>query len=88
MDKSNNELILFFFAPQNLRKLQNFNSLMGVVGSLSHSALARLTKTMECVPVEERKALKELTALVSSSSNFSAYRKALAEAKGFKIPIL
>jgi hypothetical protein len=43
---------------------------------------------MECVPVDERKVLKELTALVSSSSNFSAYRKALTESKGFKIPIL
>ncbi len=79
---------LIYIALQNLRKLQNFNSLMGVVGSLSHSALARLTKTMECVPVDERKVLKELTALVSSSSNFSAYRKALTESKGFKIPIL
>jgi RAS guanyl-releasing protein 3 len=81
-------LISFFLSLQNLRKLQNFNSLMGVVGSLSHSALARLTKTMECVPVEERKALKDLTTLISSAANFSAYRKALAEAKGFKIPIL
>jgi hypothetical protein len=61
---------------------------MGVVGSLSHSALARLTKTMDCVPPEERKTLKELATLVSSSANFSLYRKALAESKGFKIPIL
>ncbi|OXA42819.1 RAS guanyl-releasing protein 1 [Folsomia candida] len=81
-------IVKFVHVAQNLRKLQNFNSLMGVVGSLSHSALARLTKTMDCVPVEERKVLKELTALVSSSSNFSAYRKALTEGKGFKIPIL
>jgi len=73
---------------QNLRGLQNFNSLMGVVGSLSHSAIARLTKTMDCVPAEERKTLQELTTLVSSASNFRHYRKTLAECKGFKLPIL
>ena len=61
---------------------------MAVVGSLSHSALARLSKTMECVPSEEKKILSDLTKLVSSVSNFSLYRKALQESKGFKIPIL
>ncbi len=30
--------------------MQNFNTLMAVVGGLSHSALARLSKTNACIP--------------------------------------
>ncbi|XP_023240433.1 ras guanyl-releasing protein 3-like isoform X2 [Centruroides sculpturatus] len=78
----------FVSVAKKLLQLQNFNSLMAVVGGLSHSALARLTRTMAAVPSETIKSLEELTDLLSSASNFTNYRKALAESKGFRIPIL
>ena len=34
---------------QHLRQMQNFNTLMAVVGGLTHSALARLSKTNACI---------------------------------------
>ena len=42
---------------QKLRGLQNFNTLMAVVGGLTHSALARLSKTNACLPPETQKVL-------------------------------
>lgn len=82
----------FFFLwrckTQKLKELRNFNSLMAVVGGLSHSSLARLTRTASRIPPDSQRALAELTEFLSSSSNFSNYRRALQECKGFKIPIL
>lgn len=43
---------------QKLRFLQNFNTLMSVVGGLTHSALARLAKTSACIPGETQKVSK------------------------------
>ncbi|XP_071963091.1 ras guanyl-releasing protein 3-like [Antedon mediterranea] len=71
-----------------LQELNNFNTLMAVVGGLSHSSLARLRQTNSHISPEKQKIITEMTELLSSTSNFSNYRKALNEAKGFKIPIL
>lgn len=48
---------IFFFSFQKLRILQNFNTLMSVVGGLTHSALARLSKTNACIPSETQKVI-------------------------------
>lgn len=61
---------------------------MAVVGSLSHSALARLSKTNACLQPASTRALEGLSELLSSASNFSNYRRALHDCQGFKIPIL
>ncbi|KAG8201803.1 hypothetical protein JTE90_027285 [Oedothorax gibbosus] len=81
-------IVKFVHVAQQLLQQNNFNSLMSVVGGLSHSALARMNHTMACVPQETKRTLAELGELLASQSNFSNYRKALTEAKGFKIPIL
>nr|CAD7428815.1 unnamed protein product [Timema monikensis] len=78
----------FIDVAKKLADLQNFNSLMAVVGSVSHSVLARLSKTMACLSSDSKRQLTELTELLASNNNFSNYRKALNECKGFKIPIL
>ncbi|XP_019642508.1 PREDICTED: ras guanyl-releasing protein 3-like isoform X1 [Branchiostoma belcheri] len=78
----------FVNVAKALRQLQNFNSLMAVVGGLSHSSIARLTKTASHLPAEINKALHEMTEMLSSNGNFANYRKQLSECKGFKIPIL
>ncbi|XP_054715101.1 ras guanyl-releasing protein 3-like [Uloborus diversus] len=78
----------FVKVAQRLLQQNNFNSLMSVVGGLSHSCLARLSLTMACVPAETKKALADMSELLASASNFSNYRKTLQEVEGFKIPIL
>jgi len=40
---------------QRLRELNNFNTLMAVVGGLTHSCLARLSKTNSYIPHETQK---------------------------------
>ncbi|KAI8788025.1 ras guanyl-releasing protein 3 isoform X1 [Biomphalaria glabrata] len=78
----------FIDVSKHLRVLQNFNTLMAIVGGLSHSALARLSKTIACLPAESQKTLMDLTDLLSSNNNFSNYRKVYHQCTGFKIPIL
>ncbi|CAF4380968.1 unnamed protein product, partial [Rotaria sordida] len=59
-----------------------------VIGGISHSALARLSKTMMCLSTEDIRFLGEMTDLLSSNSNYAQYRKSLSECEGFKIPII
>ncbi|XP_060687304.1 ras guanyl-releasing protein 3 [Hemiscyllium ocellatum] len=78
----------FINVAQNLLQLQNFNTLMAVVGGLSHSAISRLKETCSHLAPEVTKVWNEMTELVSSNGNYCNYRKAFAECEGFKIPIL
>ncbi|CDW54797.1 ras guanyl releasing protein 3 [Trichuris trichiura] len=78
----------FVRVAQNLKQLQNYNTLMAVVGALTHSAIARLSRTMVCVPNEVRLELLGYSNLLSSGSNFSVYRKVLCMSKGYRVPII
>lgn len=40
----------WLFPPQNLRALQNFNTLMAVTGGLCHSSISRLKDTFNLLP--------------------------------------
>uniref|UniRef100_A0A3Q3BP42 RAS guanyl releasing protein 3 (calcium and DAG-regulated) n=1 Tax=Haplochromis burtoni TaxID=8153 RepID=A0A3Q3BP42_HAPBU len=71
-----------------LLHLQNFNTLMAVVGGLSHSSISRLKETHLYLAPEVVKIWNEMTELVSSNNNYSCYRKAFNECQGFKIPVL
>ncbi|KAG8444155.1 hypothetical protein GDO86_009366, partial [Hymenochirus boettgeri] len=73
---------------QKLLQLQNFNTLMSVVGGLSHSSISRLKDTHTYLTADVTKVWNEMTELVSSNGNYGNYRKAFAECEGFKIPIL
>lgn len=73
---------------RKLLHLQNFNTLMAVVGGLSHSSICRLKETHSHLSPEVSKIWNEMTELVSSNGNYCAYRKAFNECEGFKIPIL
>ena len=81
-------IVKFIKVGRRLRQLQNFNSLMAVLGGLTHSSLARLSRTHAQLPPEFKRELQDAAALLSHCANFSAYRKALAQAEGFKIPII
>ncbi|KAK6328741.1 hypothetical protein J4Q44_G00007190 [Coregonus suidteri] len=73
---------------QKLLQLQNFNTLMAVVGGLSHSSVSRLKETHSHLAPEVNKIWNEMTELVSSNGNYCAYRKAFSDSEGFKVPIL
>uniref|UniRef100_A0A8C9S730 RAS guanyl releasing protein 3 (calcium and DAG-regulated) n=1 Tax=Scleropages formosus TaxID=113540 RepID=A0A8C9S730_SCLFO len=78
----------FIHVAQKLLQLQNFNTLMAVVGGLSHSSISRLKETHLHLAPEVTKIWNEMTELVSSNGNYCAYRKAFTDCEGFKIPIL
>ncbi|XP_034754452.1 ras guanyl-releasing protein 3 [Etheostoma cragini] len=78
----------YIYVSQKLLQLHNFNTLMAVVGGLSHSSISRLKDTHTYLAPEVVKTWSEMTELVSSNNNYSCYRKAFSEGQGFKIPIL
>ncbi|XP_071216341.1 RAS guanyl-releasing protein 4 isoform X2 [Salvelinus alpinus] len=78
----------FIHVAQRLHALQNFNTLMAVTGGLCHSSISRLKDTASLLPPDVTKALSEMTELLSSSSNYSNYRRVYSECSGFKVPIL
>ncbi|XP_058254453.1 RAS guanyl-releasing protein 1-like [Hemibagrus wyckioides] len=78
----------FIYVAQNLQQMQNFNSLMAVVGGLCHTSISRLKDTCTHVPNETTKVLNEMTDLLSSSRNYENYRLTYSKSTGFKIPIL
>ncbi|TRZ04056.1 hypothetical protein DNTS_013803 [Danionella cerebrum] len=78
----------FIHVAQKLRALQNFNTLMAVIGGLCHSSISRLKDTASLLSSDVTKTLSELTELLSSYSNYSNYRRIYNECTGFKVPIL
>ncbi|GAB1286705.1 RAS guanyl-releasing protein 1 [Apodemus speciosus] len=80
--------IKFIHVAQKLHQLQNFNTLMAVIGGLCHSSISRLKETSSHVPHEINKVLGEMTELLSSCRNYDNYRRAYGECSHFKIPIL
>lgn len=78
----------FINVAKKLLQLKNFNTLMAVVGGLSHSSISRLKETHSHLSSEVTKNWNEMTELVSSNGNYCNYRKAFADCEGFKIPIL
>ncbi|KAM6909377.1 RAS guanyl-releasing protein 2-like isoform 3-T3 [Xenentodon cancila] len=71
-----------------LLQLQNFNTLMAVVGGLSNSSISRLKDTQAHISAETNKVFNNLTELVTSCGNYSQYRKRFSECSGFRFPIL
>nr|XP_021145101.1 ras guanyl-releasing protein 3 isoform X3 [Columba livia] len=77
----------FINVAQKLLHLQNFNTLMAVVGGLSHSSISRLKETHSHLSSEVTKDWNEMTELVSSNGNYCNYRKAFADCVGFKLSL-
>ncbi|KAH0508094.1 RAS guanyl-releasing protein 2 [Microtus ochrogaster] len=78
----------FVHVAEKLLQLQNFNTLMAVVGGLSHSSISRLKETHSHVSPETLKLWEGLTELVTATGNYSNYRRRLAACVGFRFPIL
>ncbi|XP_055436883.1 RAS guanyl-releasing protein 2 isoform X3 [Bubalus kerabau] len=78
----------FVHVAEELLHLQNFNTLMAVVGGLSHSSISRLKETHSHVSPETIKLWEGLTELVTATGNYGNYRRRLAACVGFRFPIL
>ncbi|KAK2100222.1 RAS guanyl-releasing protein 2 [Saguinus oedipus] len=78
----------FVHVAEKLLQLQNFNTLMAVVGGLSHSSISRLKETHSHVSPETIKLWEGLTELVTATGNYGNYRRRLAACVGFRFPIL
>ncbi|XP_061620446.1 RAS guanyl-releasing protein 2-like isoform X3 [Phyllopteryx taeniolatus] len=78
----------FIRVAQKLLQLQNFNTLMAVVGGLSNSSISRLKDTQAHISAETNKVFNGLIELVTSCGNYSRYRKCFSESSGFRFPIL
>ncbi|CAL8241462.1 unnamed protein product [Merluccius merluccius] len=78
----------FIRVAQKLLQLQNFNTLMAVVGGLSNSSISRLKDTQAHISADTNKLFNGLIELVTSCGNYSQYRKRFAECTGFRFPIL
>uniref|UniRef100_H2YQA9 RAS guanyl releasing protein 3 n=1 Tax=Ciona savignyi TaxID=51511 RepID=H2YQA9_CIOSA len=69
--------------------MRNFNTLMAIVGALTHTVISRMKKTMSALPKETVKTLEEFVELLDSKSNYGGYRKAYSNvSQEFKIPII
>ncbi|KAL2094841.1 hypothetical protein ACEWY4_009560 [Coilia grayii] len=78
----------FIKVAKELLHLQNFNTLMAVVGGLSHSSISRLKDTQALISSEDQKLFNSLVDVVTSSGNYSNYRQRFSECGGFRFPIL
>ncbi|XP_060746565.1 RAS guanyl-releasing protein 2 isoform X3 [Tachysurus vachellii] len=78
----------FIKVAQRLLELQNFNTLMAVVGGLSNSSMSRLKDTQALISSDARKVFEGLGELITSSANYSRYRQRFSECTGFRFPIL
>eukprot|EP00118_Oscarella_pearsei_P004571 m.19792 g.19792 ORF g.19792 m.19792 type:complete len:673 (+) comp27907_c0_seq1:228-2246(+) len=74
----------FIAVAQHLRNLDNFNTLVAVVGGLNSSALSRLKQTRQELSKNDKKLLKSLQDDVSSDGNYSHYRKELSSLSPYK----
>ncbi|XP_031440550.1 RAS guanyl-releasing protein 2 isoform X1 [Clupea harengus] len=78
----------FVKVAQKLLQLQNFNTLMAVVGGLSNSSISRLKDTQAHISTETNKIFNSLIELVSSCGNYNQYRRRFSDCSGFRFPIL
>ncbi|KAI2662124.1 RAS guanyl-releasing protein 2 [Labeo rohita] len=78
----------FIKVAQKLLQLQNFNTLMAVVGGLNNSSISRLKETQAHISNETNKIFNSLLDMLTSCGNYSQYRRRFAECTGFRFPIL
>lgn len=78
----------FIVIAEHLRKLQNFNSLMGVLAGLTMSPVARLNHTFSSVKAPHLALFEQLQELMNPTGSFKAYRDALRQCSGMTLPYL
>jgi len=64
----------FLDVAKNLKELKNFNSMMEIMAGLNNSAVYRLKKLWNAIPIESKQIFSEIEQLMSSMNNFATYR--------------
>jgi len=77
----------FIHIADNLLQLNNFNSLMSILGGLNASSVSRLKYTVDEMPNNTQKLKKDLETLMSSDNNFRDYRARIT-AVPLDVPVL
>ncbi|CAK9301319.1 unnamed protein product [Gordionus sp. m RMFG-2023] len=65
----------FVHVTKELLEINNYNTLMAIVGGLLHSSIARLSKTTSYLSDETKDALRDFSDMLSSQGNFQNYRR-------------
>ncbi|KAF2070563.1 hypothetical protein CYY_008110 [Polysphondylium violaceum] len=78
----------FIRLTEELRKLNNFNSIFVVVSALHSASVNRLSKTWGEVSKQQLKQFEEFVTLTSPNSSFASYREELHNANPPCIPYL
>ena len=73
---------------QELLKLNNFNTLMGLVGGLHMSSITRLKFTSSLLSDQQTKDMEELLGLMTPQSSYKRYRETVATVERPLIPYL
>mmetsp|Transcript_10822 Transcript_10822/g.18090 ORF Transcript_10822/g.18090 Transcript_10822/m.18090 type:complete len:176 (+) Transcript_10822:29-556(+) len=71
-----------------LRKINNFNTLMGVLAGLNMSSVNRLKHTQALLSQKHRDVKEELQQVISRNQSFKNYRSVLHTATGPTVPFL
>jgi hypothetical protein len=73
---------------QALEKLNNYNTLMGIIAGLNLASVKRLKKTWRKVSDQKMESLKKLEKLMDTESSYASYRKAISSASDHFLPYL
>eukprot|EP01114_Cavostelium_apophysatum_P015112 TRINITY_DN4053_c0_g1_i1.p1 TRINITY_DN4053_c0_g1~~TRINITY_DN4053_c0_g1_i1.p1 ORF type:complete len:816 (+),score=199.17 TRINITY_DN4053_c0_g1_i1:322-2448(+) len=71
-----------------LKKMNNFNTMMGVIAGINLAPIHRLKKTHKRVPPSKIEAFKKLVNFMDAEGNMRNYRKGLSQAQPPAIPYL
>jgi len=88
LKKRAHHLKRFIRLTEELRKLNNFNSIFVVVSALHSASVNRLSKTWGEISKQQQKQFEEFVALTAPNSSFSSYREELHNANPPCIPYL
>jgi len=78
----------FILIADHLRRMQNFNSMMGIIAGLTQASVARLTHTWGAVKAPHLALFEQLQDVMSPTGSFKNYRDALSKLSGFTLPYL
>lgn len=78
----------FVKMSKRLLELNDFNTLLAILGGMVHSTISRLQKSKEFLSNEAKLFINETNELLSSDKNYNKYRTKADATYGFVIPIL
>ncbi|PVU88522.1 hypothetical protein BB561_005804 [Smittium simulii] len=81
-------LSYFISLAEQLWTLNNYNSLVSVIGAIQSTPIQRLTKTWKILPAKSLNAFESIKSIMKSSRNYSTYREAIQKSSPPSIPFI